>query len=62
MADVDAGIVLVYTGQGKGKSTAALGVALRAVGRGLNVILIQFPKENLTTENITLSTITGLSR
>ncbi|MBA7507809.1 Corrinoid adenosyltransferase [subsurface metagenome] len=47
LADIDAGIVLVYTGQGKGKSTAALGVALRAAGHGLNVVVIQFPKGDL---------------
>lgn len=41
------GLLAVYTGQGKGKTTAALGVSLRAVGHGLKVIMIQFPKGNL---------------
>ena len=36
--------LLAYTGQGKGRTTAALGVALRAAGHGLKVIMIQFPK------------------
>lgn len=38
------GLVQVYTGEGKGKTTAALGLALRAAGRGLKVKIIQFLK------------------
>ena len=38
------GLLLVYTGNGKGKTTAALGQALRAAGHGLKVCIIQFIK------------------
>jgi cob(I)alamin adenosyltransferase len=38
------GLVIVYTGKGKGKTTAALGIVLRSVGHGHKVIMIQFIK------------------
>lgn len=38
------GLVQVYTGNGKGKTTASLGLAFRAAGRGLEVLYIQFLK------------------
>jgi cob(I)alamin adenosyltransferase len=38
------GLVIVYTGKGKGKTTAALGIALRAVGYDHKVCMIQFIK------------------
>lgn len=41
---LDQGQIQVYTGNGKGKTTAALGLALRAAGRGLMVCMIQFMK------------------
>ncbi len=37
-------MIQIYTGNGKGKTTAALGLAMRAAGHGLRVIIIQFMK------------------
>lgn len=38
------GLIIVHTGDGKGKTTAALGIALRACGYGMKVIMLQFFK------------------
>lgn len=42
----DLGLIQVYTGNGKGKTTASLGLAFRACGHGLQVCMIQFMKDN----------------
>jgi cob(I)alamin adenosyltransferase len=41
---LERGLIHVYTGEGKGKTSAALGLAMRAVGRGLNVLVQQYFK------------------
>lgn len=47
---MEKGYVQVYTGNGKGKTTAALGLAFRAVGRGFQVQMFQFLKGTSTGE------------
>ena len=49
------GFVHVYTGNGKGKTTAAFGMALRAEGAGLKVFIGQFVKGKTYNENITIT-------
>ena len=52
-------MIQVYTGNGKGKTTAALGLALRALGAGQKVLLIQFLKDGKSSELKALKKISG---
>ncbi|MBM6860412.1 cob(I)yrinic acid a,c-diamide adenosyltransferase, partial [Clostridium saudiense] len=47
---LEKGLVQVYTGNGKGKTTASIGLGIRAYGNGLKVIMIQFLKSGVTGE------------
>ena len=54
------GCIQVYTGDGKGKTTAALGLALRAAGAGLRVCIIMFMKGAESSENTILKRLADL--
>jgi len=57
----DHGCIHVYTGNGKGKTTAAIGQGIRAVGHGLRVTMIQFMKGRRYSEIATLEKIPGFT-
>lgn len=56
----DKGFIQVYTGEGKGKTTAAIGLALRAAGAGLNVFICQFAKSGDYSELVALRRMADL--
>jgi len=60
MSDAPHGLILVNTGNGKGKSTAAFGVAFRALGQGLTVSIIQFIKGKWKTGELETARRLGL--
>jgi len=52
--------ILIFTGDGKGKTTAALGMALRASGHGMKVCIIQFIKADATVGEVAALADSGL--
>ena len=61
MSNNKKGYVQVYTGNGKGKTTAALGIAMRASGAGMNIAFIQFMKALGYSEQKILPTLPGVT-
>lgn len=55
------GLIHVYCGDGKGKTTSALGLSLRAVGAGMKVVIIQFLKGRKTSELVLLNHIPDIT-
>ena len=59
---MEKGLIQVYTGDGKGKTTAAFGLALRAAGAGLNVYIGQFAKGRCYNEIKALKKINNINK
>ncbi len=55
------GYIQVYTGDGKGKTTAAIGLAIRAIGAGKKVCIIQFMKSLAYSEQKVLKSMPGIT-
>ncbi len=57
----DKGYIQIYTGNGKGKTTAAIGLAIRAVGANLKVLFVQFVKGQYYSEHKTLEKLENIT-
>lgn len=55
------GLIHVYCGDGKGKTTAAIGLAVRAAGSGMQVVLLQFLKGRVVSELESLKLLPGIT-
>ncbi len=61
MSEEKRGLIHLYTGDGKGKTTAAIGLAVRAAGAGMKVVFAQFMKGRDTSELKSLSSLEGVT-
>lgn len=55
------GLIHIYCGDGKGKTTSAMGLAVRAAGYGMKVLIYQFMKDNTTNERNILESIPNIT-
>lgn len=60
MVNTEKGLVIIYTGHGKGKTTAALGLVLRAVGYKKRCLIVQFGKNWFTGELVGIKKLSPL--
>ena len=58
---MEKGLVHIYCGDGKGKTTAAVGLAVRVAGSGLAVAFAQFLKSNTSSERKSLAALPGVT-
>lgn len=58
---MEKGLIHIYCGDGKGKTTAAIGLCVRACGSGQKVLLAQFLKDNSSSELSSLRLLPGFS-
>lgn len=58
---MEQGLVHIYCGDGKGKTTAAMGLCCRAAGAGLQVVICQFMKPNTTSERRVLEALPNVT-
>lgn len=58
---VGTGLIHIYYGDGKGKTTAAMGQAIRAAGSGLQVLVFQFMKDNTSSERNILEMVPNIT-
>lgn len=55
------GLIHIYFGDGKGKTTTAMGLAIRAAGFGMKVLIYQFMKNNKTSERNILNSVSNIT-
>lgn len=55
------GLIHIYCGDGKGKTTTGMGLCLRAAGYGYRVLIYQFMKDNSTSERRALAAVEGIT-